>query len=370
LSRSRFIVLLLALAALAAGLAACGGGSSSDSDPQEVIDGATLEGVESGKVDLSLHVKAEGEEGGDIDVSLSGPFQGAGPESLPQLDMKAKVNGEASGEKLNFDGGLTLLSDRAFIEYKGTEYEVDPTTFGFVKSGFEQAEQEGGAEGQENTACQKAATELKVGEFVDNLKNEGSEDVDGESTTKVSGDLNVKGAIDAIIKLTENPACSSSLAAAGPLPLEELEKIKGEVGSAVKKAHADVYVGDDGIVRKVDTELTIEPKTGEEKVELEFELTLSEVNEEQDIAAPKGAKPLEGLFQELGVNPLELLEAGSGGGDIGSLLEGLGGSSSGTSGEEPSSGSAGSVAGQQAYLECLEGVETPTDLQKCASELK
>ena len=50
------------------------------------------------------------------------------------------------GEDIDFDGGLTLLTDRAFVEYKGTEYEVDPTTFGFLKSAFEQAQQQGGAE--------------------------------------------------------------------------------------------------------------------------------------------------------------------------------------------------------------------------------
>ena len=100
---------------------------------------------------------------------------------------------------------------------------------------------------------------------------------------------------DAIIKLTENSACSSQLEAAGPLPLGELEKAKGELTGAVKKAHVDVYVGDDNIIRKVAAELTIEPKgSSSEKVEVEFELSLGGVNEEQKISAPSGAKPLEG----------------------------------------------------------------------------
>ena len=53
--------------------------------------------------------------------------------------------------------------------------------------------------------------------------------------------------------------------------------------------------------------MTIEPKGTGEKVEVEFELTLERVNEEQTIKAPAGAKPLEELFQKLGVNPIELL---------------------------------------------------------------
>jgi hypothetical protein len=383
LSRFRVFVLLAALAALATTFAACGSSSDKSSeDPQKVVDSASLEGVESGNVELSLAIKAEGEEGGDIDVSLSGPFQGAnGKGDLPQLAMTATANGTVEGEDVDFEGGLTLLSDRAFVNYEGTEYEVDPTTFGFVKSSFEQAQQQGGAESNpaDVTACQKAAEGFKVGDFVGDLSNDGSTDVDGTGTTKVSGDLDVGGAIDAIIELSENPACAAQLEAAGPLPVGELEEAKGEVTSSVKKAHVEVYVGDDDIVRRLVAELTVEPEgSSKEKVEVDLELTLSGVNEEQEISAPADAKPLEGLFQQLDVNPLELLEAGSSGEGLSDLLEGLtdgssplgGGSSSGGSGSGSSGGSGAGSGDQTAYLNCLKGAETPADLQQCAGLIK
>ncbi len=373
MSRFRTLVLLGAFAALATAFAACGGSSSSSEDPQKVIDNATLEGVTSGELDAKISIKAEGEEGGDVDVSIAGPFKSGGKENLPELDLSAKASGEVNGSNVDFEGGLTLLSDRAFVEYKGTEYEVDPTTYGFVKSGFEQAEQKGGAEAgsADVTACQEAATGLKVGDFVENLTNEGSAEVDGTSTTKVSGDLNAEGAIDAIVKLTENPACSAQLEAAGPLPLAELEKAKGEVTKALKKAHVEVYVGDDNIIRKVATELTIEPQgSGAEKVEVDLEFSLGKVNEEQSISAPSGAKPLEQLFQQLGVNPIELLELSQGGGaGLGGLLEGITGGSGASAGGS-SGGSSVGAGGQQAYLNCLKGAQTPADLQKCASLLQ
>ena len=371
MSRFRTFMLLAALLALATAFTACGGSSDSSSeDPQKVIDSATFEGVTSGDLDVSLAVKSEGKEGGDVDVSLSGPFQSGAKNDLPQLALTASAKGQAEGDNIDFEGGLTLLSDRAYVNYEGTEYEVDPTTFGFVKSSLEQAQQQGGSEGNaaDVTACQEAATGLKIGDFADNLTNDGSADVDGTSTTKVSGDLNVGTAIDAIIKLTENPACSAQLEAAGPLPLGELEDAKGELTSAVKKAHVEVYVGDDDIIRKVEAELTVEPKGSGETVEADFSVSLSGVNEEQEISAPSGAKPLEGLFQKLDINPIELLEAGSSGKGIGSLLEGIIGGDSSSAGESSSAGSGGSGGGgQTAYLECLNGAETPADLQKCAS---
>jgi len=372
LSRFRIFALLATLAILATVFAACGGGSdSSNEDADTVVESATLEGVKSGEIDLSLHVKAEGDEGGEVDVSLSGPFQGAGgKEQLPELQMNAKASGEAEGDSFDFDGGLMLLSDRAFISYEGDDYEVDPTTFGFLRSSFEQAQQQGGSESTDVTACQKAAEGIKFSQFMDNLKNEGGADVDGTSTTKVSGDLNASGAIDTVIKLTEDPACASQLEAAGQLPVDELEAARGEVSSALKKAHIDLYVGDDEIIRKVDAEATIEPKDAPgEKVELELELTLSGVNEDQTISAPSGAKPLEDLFKKVGVDPLELLEAGSSGGGIGGLLEGIGSSSGGSAGEGSSS-AGGSAADQKAYVQCLQGAESAADIQSCASLLK
>jgi len=369
LSRFRFTALLAALVALTIAFAACGGGGGSD-DPQQVLDDATLEGVESGAVDISLGIKSEGEEGGDIDVGISGQFQGKDTEDLPELALEASATGTAEGEDIDFDGGLTVLSDRAFVNYEGTDYEVDPTTFGLVKQSFEQAQNQGGeGNAADVTACQEAAEGIKFGDFVDNLSGEDAE-VDGTGTTKVSGDLDPEGAIDAIIELTEDPACSTQLEAAGPLPIDELEEARDEVSDALTKAHVEVYVGDDDIVRKAVAELTIEPQDAKgEKVEVDFELTLSGVNEEQEISGPTDAKPLQGLFQKLGVNPIELLETLSTGEGLGELLEGLtegglpGGSSSG--GGEGSGG-----GGRQAYLECLKGAQSAADLQQCAGMIQ
>jgi len=373
LSRIRISALFATLLVLAGILAACGSDSGSDSsggDPQKVVEEASLEGVRSGELDMSLNVKAEGDEGGEFDVNLSGPFEGGAKGELPQLELTAEAEGETQGEDIAFDGKVTLLTDRAFVEYEGTPYEVDPTTFGFLKSAFEQAQQQEGSEA-DVTACQKAAEGIKFSQFADNLQEEGSEDVGGTSTTKVSGDLNVSGAIDAVIKLTEDPACSAQLEAAGPLPLDELEEAKGELSKAIEKSHVEIAVGDDNIVRKFAMELTIEPPEAKgEKVELEMEVSLSGVNEQQTFSKPSNAKPLEALFQKLGVNPLELLEAGGGGG-LGGLLEGLGGSSS--SGGSSSGGGSelgGSTSAQKEYVQCLQGAQTPADLQKCARLLE
>ena len=145
LSRKRTFALLAAFAALAALLSACGGGggSSSSEDPQKVIESATFEGVESGDLGLTMNVKSEGENGGEMKIDVSGPVPDDRQGSLPNLPCELKANGEADGENVDIEGGITVLNDRAYIGYKGKEYEVEPATFGFIKSGFESSEPEG-----------------------------------------------------------------------------------------------------------------------------------------------------------------------------------------------------------------------------------
>jgi len=398
LSRIRIFAILASLFALTAALAACGSSSSNNSEsPQKVVNEATLKGIKSGNLDLSLGIKVEGSEGGNLNVSLSGPFQSEGKGQIPELDMTAKASGSLNGKNINFAGGLTLLPEKAYVNYKGTEYEVEPATFSTIRSTIERNQQQNGAQSHSAgaTACQEAVSNLKVGSFMDHLVNEGSSDVGGTNTTHVSGDLNVAGAIDALIKLTENSACSSQLSAAGSVPATaELEKAKSQVESALKSAHVDLYVGSDHIVRKISGELQIEPPSssggGPKKVGLTFDLSLSGVNQPQTINAPSGAKPINDLFQQLGVNPIELLGAVSGKGGlsglsgssgIGNLLNGLSGGAAGSSsgsgggssaGGSSSSGGASTGAGgaQQAYLKCLQGASTPAALQKCAALLK
>ncbi len=365
LTRFRTFVLFAALVALATTFVACGGGddgggSSSNENPQAVLEEATLKGVESGNLDLSLEVAVEGKNGGDVDISLSGPFQGeGGGEQLPELDMTAEASGSVGEEDVDFEGGLVLLSNKAYVNYEGTEYEVDPTTFSFVKSSIQQ--QGGGA--NEVTPCQKAVGKINFAEFVENASNEGSADVEGTSTTQISGDFNTSAAIDLLVEMAEDPACKKQLNTAGPLPsTEELEEGKDEVKSAIKDAHIELYVGDDGIVRRTVAELTIEPEEsgGEsEAVELDLDMTLSGVNESQTISAPSGAKPLSDLFLKLGVNPIELLGLLNGEGDLSATQGGLGGLL------ESFSGGSGS-GDRQAYLKCLQTVKSAADLQRCA----
>ena len=362
MNRVRSLFVLIVLIALAAALAACGSGGGSD-DPQSVVDEATLQGIDSAMVDMAVKADVEGKEDGDLDIRLSGPFQSEEGQETPELDLAFSAKGKLGGEGIDREGGFTLLGNKAYVGYEGTEYEVDPTTFNFVKSMLKG--QGGQGKSNEISACKEVVSEFELKNFVENLKDEGSAEVGGTETTKVSGDLNGSGALEAFSELVEDPACSAQLRAAGPLPsTAELEDAKGTIKDSLKSAHVELYVGDDHIVRRLAAKATIEPpedsKTSAKKVDLDIDLTLTGVNEEQKISAPTRTRPLSDLFLKLGINPLELLQAFQGGApDLGGLLEKLRGAA----------GNSGSSSGQT-YSQCLGEAKTATEIQNCTGLLQ
>ena len=370
MTRLRVFLLFAAALALASTIAACGGGGGGS--PQEIADEATFEGIESGVIDLSLSIDIPGDKGGSLDASLSGPFESQDKEKPPNLDLTAKAQGTLGDKDIDFDGGLVLLPGKAFVNYEGVDYEVDPITYGFVEGLLSEAQgQDPESESPDVAACQEAAGELDLGEFIEEPTDEGSVETGGASTTKVSGDLNVSEAFDALIELAKDPACEAQLGAGGPgASIEELEASRDNVEEGLESAHIDLYVGDDDIVRRLTARLSLKPdEPGGAPQSIDVDLSFSNVNEEQDIAAPRPAKPLGDLFLKLGINPLEL--AGSAQEGIGSLIERLGNAVlGGSSGGGSGSGGGGSGGGkQQPYFKCLQEVTTPADVLECGEQL-
>ena len=385
-SRLSIALAILAVAALGVGLAACGGGGGgSEESPQAVIENATLEGIESANLDMSLKVKSTGKEGSDLNVSVSGPFESQEGSNLPQLDIEATAKGNYKGEDVNFDGGLVLLPNSAFVKYEGVQYEVDPTTFGFVESIIDRSQKGSAGESNGITGCRQAVGGLDFTKLGEDLKNEGTVSVGGTDTTKLSGDLDPSGATDLLSELSEDPACRTVLGAAGKIPsVGNLKKSGDELSESLKSAHVEFYVGeDDHIVRRVVAEVLVEPKgSKKESSEVDLEVTLEGVNEEQEIVAPSGAKPLSDLFLKLGINPLELAGSLQRGEGIQSLLKQLGkkgsglpnlfgGNSGGGEAEEGNGAGSGAGGAERAlsYAECVKGAHSAADLQKCVEAL-
>jgi hypothetical protein len=382
LKMTRFRLLLAALSLLVsvALLAACGGGGEDRSSlsPSEVLDqtfSADNDKVESGKLDLKLKLDVAGKQAGKIDATLSGPFESQGPKKIPKfdIDIAASGTGAAAGKDFDVNGGLESTGDSAFVNYKGSDYEVDQTIFDAFKK---QVESAAGDTTQNKSSGSQLLKRFGIDdpkELLTNLKNEGSADVQGTETTHVSGDLDVTKLVDGLKSLATGAGVLGALGGgASQLPTpDELDQLK----DSIKQAHFDIYSGnDDHILRRITVALSIEPTTGTtDKADVNFDLTLADVNESQTIEAPSSPKPFAELLAALGVNAnsagaLGQLGLGVGGGSSsgstgGGTLNVTPGGSSGSGSQVPS----GTTAQDKQFLKCVSQAASAADLQKCQS---
>lgn len=359
-------------------VAGCGGDSTSDVDPQTVLD-QTLgndQTVTSGNLSLSLGGSATGDQGGSFEANLSGPFQGNAddPEEVPQLDWTGSISAEGAGQSISFDGGLTVTEDNAYVEYGGNAYEVGADKFAQVQelageAAAQQTETEGLSFTEAFTQGCEQSLEAQGGDasvcdvdfqgWLGDLSNDGEEEIEGTETTHISGTLNVDTMVQDLVELgTAVPQ------AAAQAPSEQ--EIQ-QATDAISEASFDLYSGvDDSILRGLDFNLAIDPSAipeagaaGVDSIALEFSMRLGGVNEDQTIDAPSNAQPIDELLGQFGVDPSAL-------GGLGAL----GGTGSPSTPAPVAPGGGGGSAGDpNAYLDCIAEASTPEAIEACAASL-
>jgi hypothetical protein len=334
--QAAIVALILVLAAVIAGCGDDGGGGE---DPNQVLDETfnNPDQIESGVLEISLDGSAEGEQGGTLTATIAGPFQGDedDPTALPQLDLSAEISVSGSGQSFDFEGGLVATKDNAYVEYQGQAYEIGPSLFQRFKALSERSARQA----QSNRKASSIFDRLGVdpSNWLTNLSNEGDEDVEGTETIHIHGDADVEQIVSDFAKIAQRVPGDG----APQLDQEQLE----QATSAIQEASLDVYSGkDDHILRRLSLSLTIEAPDGAEdatvtSTSLDASVTLSDVNEPQEITEPQGAQPISELLDQFGVGGLGPLgQNDSGGGGPG-----------------------------EAYLECIQ--ENPSDTDKCAAQL-
>lgn len=375
-ARTYLAICALVLAASLIG-AGCGGDDAESADPAEVVE-RTFDNddrVTSGVFDLELSAVATGAEGGEFTVTASGPFQGEDTDEpqLPQLDLNGSVSGRGSGENVDESARVVVTEDNFYVEYEGETYEAGPENFDQLQREFEsQSGVDTSASFREQ--CEQALSQLGTGgdtsicavnvteDWLANLENEGTEEVDGTETVHVSGDLDVERVIADAVEFARS------------IPGVTIPDVDpAQLANAVPEATFDLFSGaEDDELRRLDAKLVIDPSafTGGvavlpvERVELDLALRISAVNEPQTIEPPDGpTRPLEDLL----------------GDDFD--LEGLGGAGFGArglgDGPELDDGSAGGGGGEdidpedaQRYLDCIEDAGgDPEAINACAEEL-
>ena len=124
---------------------------------------------------------------------------------------------------------------------------------------------------------------------------------------------------------------------------------------AVKDPRVEIYTGkDDQILRRMVVNLGIEDAASETSGTIAFDISITDLNEEQDIAEPADPKPFADLLSQFG--GLGLGAAAGGGGAAG--------------GEEPSAGGGGGGGDIEEYSKCVTDAGDDLDkVRECAELL-
>lgn len=305
--RTRLLPLLAVLAALAAAvLTACGAdddsskknASSGSSDPKGLLKKAFATPVRSGVLDLraQANLQGSGPANGSFAVKVHGPFRSLGARKAPLLDWKVEVAGAGQSQQ----GSVTVTADNAYVGFRGQEYEVGRDLF---KRYLRQA-QSGSTKNGKTSFSDLGADPA---DWIKDPKTSSGADIGGDSTRRVSGDVNVRTMVSDFAKILRSPRVKEQLRRRGQSPSRIptiTSKDLDQVDKAIKKATFAVDVDDKGRARRVALTAVFTAPTGASSSvkggTVRFTYTLPEVGTAPKITAPANAKPLALLLQQLG----------------------------------------------------------------------
>src|SRR5688572_22234808 len=198
------------------------------SGPDQVLRAAfTPDGLESASFNGTLSFTAGGETN---TLKASGAFESTGPREMPKAAVRVSV------DVPGFDGsgGFVTTGDRAWFTRGSTGYAVSQTAWSKIVKGRETG-----------AAPTSKAPDLNVdpGAWLQNVKSEGIEQMDGVQVTHVSADVNSARAIADVVKAMDGT---------GRIPANAEARLAKEIDNG----HLEAWVGADNILRRASLELS------------------------------------------------------------------------------------------------------------------
>ena len=346
-----FVAFAVALAC-ALLLAACGSGGNKE-DPKQVLT-ETFNNptpIQSGTFDLDAKIESNGGSSpGTLEVKLGGKFQGRPSGQFPLFDFDVSLHADSGGQTISGSGGLTSTGSQAFVKFQGVEYRVPQPLYDEFVTTYTQLQ--GRNAGRGGGLLQQLNIDLT--NWLTDLNNEGTDDIEGQKTIHISGKANVPQIVTDLKTIAQRAG-----SAVGNINLSQLDQLP----SVIQSGDVDVYSGEtDKLLRSMQIHLSLKPPPGTpgapDSLDLDLELNLADVNKPQTITAPANAQPLGRLLGPNGINLGQL---------NGSIRGGLG-----TSGALPESGgstTAPSGSAVQAYEQCLSQASGQAALQQCSKLL-
>ena len=266
-----------------------------DEDPAELLRTALSQDTEyeSGVINIGLDGSLEGITSGSIDAaSRPVPVRRRGGaararRSTATADVRAEGIPKLPGGSFSFDfsGGLALADDSLFVTYNDTTYQASQRLYSQISPLLETAE-------QRRRDDPGSGERRRVRQLADNLENEGTEDIEGESVST--------SRVTSTSRRSPSRAPRAGRFRSTPAQLEGLTST------------VDVYVAEeDDTFRRLDLGFTADgvealSASGIDGFDFTLSVGISGPNEEQTIEAPADAQPLDELLQQFGTSEADL----------------------------------------------------------------
>jgi hypothetical protein len=289
--------LLLPILFVALALTSCGGGGDPE-EANELVDTAFTEEMVSADLKIDAEVQLEGSPVFErpVRIQAAGPFR-TNEGKLPSVDLELEIGTDGGGQTVTT--GFLSTGDRAFMKFQDVYYELRASEVGRANRDLARRQ---GRRGSLHALGLDPRSWLLLAE------NKGQEDVAGVETLHASGTLDVESFLQDLNRFARRSG-SAIGGATGRRPPEPLsrEAIR-KLGEIVQDPTLDVYVGKaDHIIRRVSGRIEFDvPEDsgaelgGIESGRIQFSVEFRDVNGDQEIEAPRKARPLSKLSRSLG----------------------------------------------------------------------
>ena len=204
----------------------------------------------------ALDLKVEGRE----DAHVTGAFEIEEEGRLPKFTVTATHRSETAS--------AVWTGEQGYVTLDGTPYKVSGLLTGQIEAGYEEANR-------------RQALAPDVSRWLSDPRNEGVADIGGEETVKITGTADDKQVLADIERLMTQVQAFNL---ADKLSPDEREQASKAIGSLTVSVFTSTT---DRVLRRL---VVSGP-------DLRVDLTLSRVDEDQDIDAPKDARPFSELMK-------------------------------------------------------------------------
>lgn len=348
---------LAAVASTAIGIAGCGGSDGETASAGSSTDAKTLLVSTFQPSDDGSKIKS-----GTIEIKISGKMTGASPldgtasakiaidegkdGQVPDFKADVSVDGQqGGGQNFKLNAGGTYTGGRFYVNYDGEDYDVGEELSKRAVSSMQQAIKQSGGNGDQQQLVGQLG--LNPETWLTDPKVDGDEKIGDADTYRITGAVDVKQLVPDILDAASKAQSLTGGATGQKVPTvtdAQLDKVAKDI----EKLDVTIWTGkDDNILRQLKVDMTL--KDGKDSLDGAIQLTLTGVNEPQDISAPSDTKPITDLMPKLG---------------------GLFNAASGLSGSTGAASSGSAPAVSDEYVQCVNAAgNDPAKLNACQSAL-